>query len=212
MYVIFEGVDGSGKSTAIDAVASLLRHCKVGVIKTREPGGTAFGESIRELILHSSKTSGLNPISQAMMLAAGSYSNSIAEYKGSTVVLSDRWAPISSLVYQGIGLKVNDYQKLSLFWNNYINYVLTPEQKPDLIIYLDLPSDVAHERASKRGGKDNIDSGIKADTALRAAKYAEVLARDYKYNIPVLRFDATVNKDQLATQIFEALNERLVAQ
>ena len=212
MYVVFEGVDGSGKSTAIENVATLLRQCKVGVIKTREPGGTAFGESIRDVLLHSSKGQGLHPISQAFLLASGSYSNTKAEYKGNTVVLSDRWAPVSSLIYQGVGMKINDYQKLALFWRHYMNYVLIPEEKPNLIIYLSLSPEVAHERASLRGGKDNIDSGLQSDTTLRASKYAEVLAKDYIYNIPVLRFDASVNKDQLATQIFEAINERLLNQ
>ena len=212
MYIVFEGVDGSGKSTALDAVATQLRHCNVGVIKTREPGGTAFAEALRELLLHSGKASNLNPISQALLLASGSYSNTRAEYRGSTVVLSDRWAPISSLVYQGSKLKINDYQKLALFWRHYVNYIMTSEEKPDLIIYLEVSPEVAHQRAAARGGSDNMDSGIIADTCLRAAKYAEILSSDSINGIPILRFDASVNKEQLATQIFEVINERLVAQ
>lgn len=211
MYIVFEGVDGSGKSTALDAVATQLIYCNVGVIKTREPGGTAFAEALRELLLHSGKASNVNPISQALLLASGSYSN--PRYRiGSTVVLSDRWAPISSLVYQGSKLKINDYQKLALFWRHYVNYIMTPEEKPDLIIYLEVSPEVAHQRAAARGGSDNMDSGIIADTCLRAAKYAEILSSDSINGIPILRFDASVNKEQLATQIFEVINERLVAQ
>ena len=51
-FITFEGLDGSGKSTQLDILARSLRAHRLSVVVTREPGGTAAGEKIREVLLH----------------------------------------------------------------------------------------------------------------------------------------------------------------
>ena len=50
-FITFEGIDGSGKSTQLTATASALRASGIDVLETREPGGTALGESLRTILL-----------------------------------------------------------------------------------------------------------------------------------------------------------------
>ncbi len=51
-FITFEGIDGAGKSSHINGVVELLRARGLGVVATREPGGTPLGEKLRELLLH----------------------------------------------------------------------------------------------------------------------------------------------------------------
>ena len=68
--ITFEGLDGCGKSTQLEKLAAALRKQGLEVIATREPGGTAMGERIREILLNS-RTSGLAPLAElALMFAA----------------------------------------------------------------------------------------------------------------------------------------------
>jgi dTMP kinase len=101
-YIAFEGIDGAGKSTVAEAVAERLRTDDRTVVTVREPGATAVGEAIREILLHSHDD--LVPWSEALLFAAAR-----AQLAAQTVgpllqagawVLSDR-SVYSSLAYQG---------------------------------------------------------------------------------------------------------------
>ena len=101
-YIAFEGIDGAGKSTVAQAVADRLRSDDRTVVTVREPGATAVGEAIREILLHSHDD--LVPWSEALLFAAAR-----AQLAAQTVgplleagawVLSDR-SVYSSLAYQG---------------------------------------------------------------------------------------------------------------
>ena len=102
MFVSFEGLDGSGKTTQARLVADLLRADGRDVVETREPGGTELGERIRELLLHAGDVA---PWSEAALFAA-SRAQHVEEVirpalaRGADV-LCDRYVD-SSLAYQGI--------------------------------------------------------------------------------------------------------------
>jgi len=68
-FITFEGLDGSGKSTQVEKLARSLRAHGLSVTVTREPGGTAAGEKIREVLLHSA-TSGLSPFTEMALMFA----------------------------------------------------------------------------------------------------------------------------------------------
>ncbi|NNN13847.1 MAG: dTMP kinase [Acidimicrobiaceae bacterium] len=131
-FVVFEGVDGSGKSTQVERVTQLLRREGVLVMATREPGGCDFAESLRSLILDQDK---LDPWAEAMVMAASRIEHCRTTIRPALargeMVISDRYLG-SSLVYQGIvnGIDVEEIYKLNQLSDEVID--------PDLVILLDL--------------------------------------------------------------------------
>jgi dTMP kinase len=116
MFVTFEGLDGSGKTTVVEFLRAMLEDEGREVVATREPGGTELGERVRELLLNSSE---LTPWAEAALFAAAR-----AELVERVIrpalergadVLSDRYVD-SSLAYQGIarGLGVERVLQLNL--------------------------------------------------------------------------------------------------
>ena len=65
-FITFEGIDGAGKSTHVEAVAQRLRAAGASVVCTREPGGTALAERLREVILHAT----MDALTEALLVFA----------------------------------------------------------------------------------------------------------------------------------------------
>jgi dTMP kinase len=134
LFVVFEGVEGSGKGTQIERAAAFLRERGCDVLVTREPGGTEVGEALRELLL-SVDTGRLEPRAEALLFAAARAQHvatvirpALAEGK---VVLCDRYVD-SSLAYQGWGRGLGEQDVLTL------NVWATQGLFPDLVILLHL--------------------------------------------------------------------------
>ncbi len=131
-FVVFEGVDGSGKSTQVERVAELLRKEGVLVRTTREPGGCGFAESLRSLILNQDR---LDPWAEAMVMGASRIEHCRTTIRPALargeMVISDRYLG-SSLVYQGMvnGIDVEEIYRL--------NHLSSEVIDPDLVILLDL--------------------------------------------------------------------------
>jgi dTMP kinase len=116
MFVTFEGLDGSGKSTQAELLAETIRATDREVVTTREPGGTAVGEGIRELVLHGPD---MTPWTEAALYAAAR-AELVEEVirpalERGAVVICDRYID-SSIAYQGIarGLGVGRVLELNL--------------------------------------------------------------------------------------------------
>ena len=148
-FITFEGLDGSGKSTQIEKLArSLLAH-GLSVIVTREPGGTAAGEKIREVLLHSA-TSGLSPLTEMALMFASRAQHiheiilpALAEGR---IVLCDRFTD-STEAYQGAGRKLGTRPVLQL------HEILCGNLQPDLTVLLDNEVAFTVERARRRNRK-----------------------------------------------------------
>lgn len=148
-FITFEGLDGSGKSTQIDKLARALRARGVAVTVTREPGGTATGEKIREVLLHST-TSGLSSQTEMALMFASRAQHiheiilpALAEGR---VVLCDRFTD-STEAYQGAGRKLGSKPVLA------IHEILCGGLQPDLTILLDNEVSFSVERARRRNQK-----------------------------------------------------------
>ena len=145
MFVTFEGVDGSGKSTQARLLVEALRTEGRDVVATREPGGTELGERVRDLLLHGN---GLSPWAEATLFAAAR-AQLVEEVirpalaRGADVVC-DRYLD-SSLAYQGIGRELGVDRVLEL------NLVATGGLLPDRTFLLDVPV----EEAARRRGADS---------------------------------------------------------
>jgi dTMP kinase len=144
MFVTFEGVDGSGKSTQAALLAEQLRSEGREVVATREPGGTELGERIRELVLHRGAVA---PWAEAALFAAAR-AQLVADVirpalgRGADVVC-DRYID-SSLAYQGVARSLGVERVLDL------NRLATEDLLPDRTFLLVLPLE---EAARRRGGE-----------------------------------------------------------
>ena len=145
-FITIEGLDGCGKSTQLEKLARALRETGTPVLVTREPGGTAIGEKIRDVLLNSA-TSGLSPQAELALMFASRAQHlrevilpGLAEAK---FVLCDRFTD-SSEAYQGGGRRLGSEPILDL------HRVLCGDIKPDLTILMDSDVSASVERARRR--------------------------------------------------------------
>ena len=142
MFIVFEGVDGAGKTTQLNSLVQWLRQRQHDVVTCKDPGSTALGEQLRAILLGKHET----PISMRaeMMLFTTARTQLVDEIvrpaldRGQTVVL-DRYL-FSTVVYQGYAghLDAEDIRK--------VNHVATAGLMPDLTFILDLPLETALQR------------------------------------------------------------------
>jgi len=145
-FITFEGLDGCGKSTQIEKLATALRNQHLAVIVTREPGGTPTGEKIRQVLLDT-HTADLSAMAELALMFA-SRAQHIEEViqpalaKGE-IVLCDRFTD-STEAYQGGGRKLGSEPVLAL------HRVLCGDLQPDLTILMDSDVAASVERARRR--------------------------------------------------------------
>lgn len=139
MFITFEGPEGGGKSTQIASLAEALREAGYEVVTTREPGGVAAAEAIRELVLHGQ----MFPETEALLfLAARAEHARVVLHPAlarGAVVLCDRFND-STLAYQGYGLGLDIELLRSLC--RFASAGLTP----DLTLLLDLAPEIGLRR------------------------------------------------------------------
>lgn len=156
-FVSFEGIDGAGKSTHIDAFSKLLqeRYPSKEVIMTREPGGTLLGEQLRNLLLEAP----MNLETEALLMFAARREHlaQIIEpaLMAGKIVISDRFTD-ASFAYQGggRGLSLGKLNELEAWVQGRGNGLLL---KPNLTILFDLPGSVAEARRSKVRAPDKFE-------------------------------------------------------
>jgi dTMP kinase len=145
VFITLEGVEGCGKSTQAELLRDFLRERGLEVVLTREPGGSAIGEKIREILLDPSHL-GMVPITELLLYEA-SRSQHVEEVirpalDSGKVVICDRFYDAST-AYQGFarGIGIDRVGQLNL--------VATGGRKPDLSIVLDLPVTSGLKRLGK---------------------------------------------------------------
>ncbi|ESQ75466.1 dTMP kinase [Asticcacaulis sp. AC402] len=150
-FIVFEGGEGAGKSTQVQALVKRLRDFGHEVVQTREPGGSPGAELLRNLLVQGD-AGRWSPMSETLMMyaARSDHLETVirpALARGAWVV-SDRFAD-SSRAYQGAGGGVTpDFIEQ-------IDAAVVADTQPDLILILDMPVEVGLARASSRGDKEN---------------------------------------------------------
>jgi dTMP kinase len=150
MFITFEGIEGSGKSTQLRRVAERM----TGAVVTKEPGGTPLADRIRAILLDSANR--IDPVAELFLFAASRRQNVVevirpALERGATV-LCDRFTD-STLAYQGFGRLLNLDQLRTL------NAWATDSLTPDLTLLFDLPEEVGLSRARSRNAEAADDEG-----------------------------------------------------
>lgn len=143
-FITFEGIDGAGKSTQIAAVVALLEARGLAVVQTREPGGTALGERLRELLLHEP----MHLETEAMLMFAARREHLAARIRPALEqgawVVCDRFSD-ATYAYQvgGRGLAPEKFAALEAW--------VHPRFQPDLTLVFDLAPEIAAARVAGTG-------------------------------------------------------------
>ncbi len=154
VLVTFEGIEGSGKTTQIKAVARWLRKKGLPVLTTREPGGTPLADRIRKILL-TPKNKGMNPRTELFLYEVARRDHVLEKIrpaiKRRAVVLCDRFTD-ASVAYQGFG------RGLSLRTIRSLNEAAADGIRPDVTFLFDLPVVSGLRRAQDRGkGLDRLE-------------------------------------------------------
>ena len=156
-FISFEGIDGAGKSTHVDAFRNLMqeRYPNKEVVMTREPGGTSLGEQLRNLLLDAP----MNLETEALLMFAARREH-IAQViepalSAGKIVISDRFTD-ASFAYQGggRGLSLSKLNELERWVQGRPDGSLL---QPNLTILFDLPGEVAEARRSKARAPDKFE-------------------------------------------------------
>ena len=152
-FITIEGIEGVGKSTNIDLLASLIEERDHRVLKTREPGGTPIAENIRQ-ILKEHGDEPLPDVAELLLLFAArsiNVNNAIRPaLESGTWVIADRFTD-STRAYQGGG---RGFPRESIEW---LAKFVHGDLQPDLTILLDAPVETAMRRAGRRGDLDRFE-------------------------------------------------------
>ena len=191
MFITFEGLDGSGKTTQARLLGARLEAEGIEVVLTREPGGTPLGEEIRDLVLHGGEVA---PWAEAALYAASRAQHveqliRPALERGATVI-SDRYVD-SSVAYQGIARGLGLERVLEL------NLAAVEGLMPDRTILLEIRADDAVGRMG--GERDRIEREEDDFHARAARAYRQLAEREPDRFVVV---DGTASTELLAEEIY----------
>lgn len=196
-FIVVEGLEGAGKSTAVSTISDFLEAKNIEYITTREPGGTALAEEIRQVVkkVHEEK---LTDEAELLLMYAARVQLIEQRIKPAltegTWVIGDRH-DLSSLAYQGGGRQI-DMQLI-----NGIRQAVLKGFTPDLTIYMDVPSDIGMQRVVQRGEKDRIEKEALAFFDRVRGTYQKFAAEDDSI--------VTVDASQPLETVKESLNTML---
>ncbi len=189
-FIVIEGLEGAGKSTAINAVMETLKQAGVERIKnTREPGGTVLAEKLRTLVKQEHDGEILQDMTELLLMYAARVQlveNVIKPaLESGTWVVGDRH-DMSSQAYQGGGRQIAKETMAALKQTTLGGF------KPDLTIYLDLDPRVGLERARGRGELDRIEKMDMSFFDRTRERYLEMANADE--SVMVVNAEQTIDK------------------
>jgi dTMP kinase len=204
-FITFEGGEGAGKSTQAERLAARLRTLAIGVVVTREPGGSAGADIMRHVLL-SGAAKPLGPVAETLLFAAAR-----ADHIGTTIgpalqqgkwVVCDRFID-STRVYQG-ALGAVDPKLI-----RGLERLTASDAVPDLTFILDLPAETGLARAAQRRGGAQADrfetEAIEFHTRLRQA-FRDIATAEPQRCVLI---DADRSADKVAEEIWSVVNSRL---
>ena len=196
MFIVFEGLDGCGKSTQIKLLENKLKEAGFNNVKTfREPGSTKISEDIREMLLNYDITD-----TQRLFLFLASRNAVVEEQikpaiENGNIVLCDRYTP-STLAYQGYGKNVADILTI-----HQMNNIACENIQPDWVIFIDIP---VEESIKRNNTYDKMEESV--------MNVYEKIYNGYKQlskNNNWIVVDGMKSKDEISEEIFDIIKRKM---
>ena len=200
-FITLEGIDGAGKSTQAVRLSRYLKQQSIPVLTTREPGGTTFGEKLRDLILSQEKI--LAETQVLLMFAARiEHINTVIlpALEKEMIVICDRFTD-ATFAYQGGGSGIS-FKKISKI-ENWVH----PKLKPDLTFYFDVSIKTLRSRTEKTGRPDQFEK--KQDSYFERVKIAyekKMIENPNRF----FRINAELDPDKIEKSVIDEVN-RLIS-
>jgi dTMP kinase len=198
-FITLEGIDGAGKSTQADHVAEILRAHGAELVVTREPGGTALGEQLRQLVLHQPMTSRTETL--LVFAARAQHIEAVIEpaLSAGRWVLCDRFTD-ATFAYQGGGRGVDESEIGAL--EQWVQRGL----QPDLTLLFDVPPEIAAERLAESRSADRFEQ---EQTQFFARVRDVYVARAQRYADRFIVIDGSQSTDAVRQLVRERLQQWL---
>jgi dTMP kinase len=202
LFITLEGIEGAGKSSNLSHVQDLLARTGRDVIVTREPGGTALGERIRELLLHSRDVD-ISADTETLLIFAARADHlqrlvSPALAQGKSVVC-DRFTD-ATFAYQGGGRRVA-YERIAT-----LETWVQGELRPDLTLLFDVATKIGLERAGSRSSPDRFEREDREFFERVRQTYLDAARRE-PARIRVI--DASANPAEVRSQVDRVMEDFL---
>ena len=200
-FISFEGIDGAGKSSHIEALAAWLRERGRRVLVTREPGGTPLAERLRELVLHEP----MDMLTETLLVFAARRDHLMQAIEpalaAGVTVLCDRYTD-ATFAYQGggRGLDITVLARLEAW--------VQQGRQPDLTLWFELPPAVAAERRAAARTPDRFECQDSSFFERVHAGYVQRCAGDPQR---FARIDAAPPRDDVFAQVVAAVRARVTA-
>ena len=195
-FVVFDGPDGSGKSTQFRRFADIARATGLEVVEVREPGGTAIGEKIRAILLDPANAEMTTRSEMLLYMASRAqlYEQRIAPaIAAGALVLADRFVS-STLAYQGTAGGIDEEEILA------VGKVATGNHWPDLTVVFDVDTDVAMKRLSPL--LDRMEQkGMDFHARVRSGYLAQAMRWTHRYAV----VNASVAPDAVTHGLLDAV-------
>ena len=201
-FIVIEGLEGAGKSTALShVVAWLQQHGITQIEQTREPGGTPLAERMRSIV----KEVHEEPLTmQAELLLMYASRVQLVENRIKPALAKGTWVvgdrhDLSSQAYQGGGRGID----AALIGQ--IKQAVLGDFSPDLTLYLDISPEVGLQRARSRGALDRIEQEQLSFFERTRRRYLELAKADPRIHI----IDASRSEAEVAQAIYQVLEQQL---
>jgi len=197
-FITFEGIDGAGKSTHVEALAQRLRDRGATVVCTREPGGTPLAEQLRDLTLHTT----MDALTEVLLMFAARRDHLrqviVPALERGDTVICDRFTD-ATFAYQGAGRGLSDTVLTAL--EQWVQGSL----QPDLTLWFDLPAELAAQRRAQARSADRFEQqDVEFFVRVRAGYQARATNAPGRF----ARIDAAVEREAVARQIVGVLEAR----
>ncbi|MBD2615114.1 dTMP kinase [Nostoc punctiforme FACHB-252] len=205
--IVFEGVEGCGKTSQIQLCCQWLESLGISVVVTREPGGTELGLDLRRLLLEKSEDKPVGEVTELLLYAADRSQHVEQELKPNLAVgkyvLCDRYTD-STIAYQGYGRGLN----MDLI--NQLNYIATGGLESDLTIWLDVDVEVGLSRKSKDVTLQSLDRIEQETIAFHHRVQQGYASLAASHPSRIVRVDGSLSKQAVQQVIQEILRSHLL--